>query len=470
MTRRRLTGLDTAFLSAEVRGNPLHVMGLLVLDPRTVPGGYDFERFRAFIADRLPVLAPLRRRLVEVPGGLARPYWIEDAEIDLEVHVRRAAVPSPGGPREIAAMAEEMMAVPLDRSRPLWEMRVVEGLEGGRIALLAKLSHAMMDGMAGIKLMASLFNVSPEILPAPQVAPPEPDEVPGTVGLLLETVPWLLRQPGRAIRATLVTASNAFSRLRSGDDEEAASVHVHRSWFNAPISPRRRVATVSLPLDELKAVGHAHAATVNDVILAVVAGALRRYLAPRGRLPAEPLVAGVPLALRADDEGAEDEEGNVVTSVPVSLATHLGDPVARLEAIRDAMAVQKRRRHRTVGGDLAAWADVPPPLLFSLMSHAYVDLDLEARIDPLVNLVVSSVPGPPEALFLAGARLDAIHPLGPIISGMGLNVTAIGCGDAIDFGLVACRELMPDLWDLADAIPEALRELGAPEAEAATSA
>jgi diacylglycerol O-acyltransferase len=194
----------------------------------------------------------------------------------------------------------------------------------------------------------------------------------------------------------------------------------------------------------------------------VVAGALRSYLEPRGLLPGEPLVAGVPLALR--DEA--DERANAITSVAVSLATDVADPIARLVAIRDAMTVQKRRRHRTLGEDLAAWADVPPPVVFSWLARAYVDLDLEARMDPIVNLIVSSVPGPPRALYLAGARLAGIHPLGPIFSGMALNVTAIGCGDAVDVGLVACRKRLPDLWELARALPDALRELRPAAAEA----
>ena len=456
MTRGRLTGLDTAFLAAERPSQPLHMMGLLILDPTTVPGGYGFERFRDFLAQQMPVLPPLRRRLVEVPLGLARPWWIEESEIDIDAHVRRAAVPSPGGPREVAEMAAEMMERPLDRSRPLWEMVLVEGLEGGRLALLAKIHHATMDGLAGVKLMAALFGSTPEIGPPPAATHGETEPMPGRIELVARAVPWLWRQPLRAARAGFDTARSALRNARSGEPApEAPELRAPRSFFNVAISPHRIAATTSLPLAEIRSVGRAADATINDVLLAVVAGALRSYLEPRGELPPEPLVAGVPIAVR--DEG--DERANAVANVNVSLATDLDDPSERLRALRDAMRLQKKRRGSTLGEDINVWLDVPPPLVFSLLARGVIESGLLHRMDPFWNLLVSSVPGPPESLYLAGARLVGIHPLGPIFDGLALNVTAVGCGGNLDFGLVACRRRMPDLWDLADAIPEALDEL-----------
>jgi diacylglycerol O-acyltransferase len=446
------------FLSAERPGQLLHVMGLLILDPTTVPGGYSFERFCAFAASRLPALTPLRRRLVEVPGGLARPFWSEVADVDLEHHIRRAAVPSPGGARELAAMVVEMSERPLDRSRPLWEMLLVEGLAGGQVAMIAKLSHAMMDGMAGVRLMASLFNVSPEIPDLPAADAATDDDLPGSLELLAGSLPWLMRQPLRALRAGLGTARWLFDQLASepGDEEEAPDVSVGRCWLNAPLSPRRSIAWVTLPLAELRELGRAHDATVNDVLLTLMSGALRRYAEPRELLPEQSLAAGVPVAL--SNEAGRD---NAVTSFVVGLATDESDPAARLFAIRDAMTRQKRRRGSTLGEDLLAWADVPPPLLFSLALRAYTDLDLEAWLTPICNLVVSNVPGPPQALYLGGAKLVGIYPLGPVFSGIALNVTAMGCGDGLDVGIVACREVLPDPWVLAEALPEALAELRA---------
>jgi len=456
MPLRRLTGADAVFLSAERPGQPLHVMGLLLLDPTTVPGGYTFERFCAFAASRLPALKPLRRRLVEVPGGLARPFWTEDAEVDLAYHIRRAAVPRPGGARELATMVVEMSERPLDRSRPLWEMLMVEGLAGGRVAMIAKLSHAMMDGMAGVRLMASLFNVSPEIPDPPAADDTTAEDPPGPLELVAGSLPWLLRQPLRAATAGLATARRLLGTIASGpaDDDEAPQVPVGRCWLNAPVSPRRSIAWVTLPLAELREIGHAHAATVNDVLLVVLSGALRRYAEPRGLLPEQPLAAGVPAAL-PNEEGRD----NAVTAFVVGLATDEPDPAARLFAIRDAMTQRKRRRDSTLGEDLIAWADVPPPLLFSLVARAYTGLDVEAWLTPICNLVVSNVPGPPVALYLGGAKLVGIYPLGPVVSGIALNVTAMGCGDGLDIGIVACHEVLPDPWAIADALPEALAEL-----------
>jgi WS/DGAT/MGAT family acyltransferase len=272
-------------------------------------------------------------------------------------------------------------------------------------------------------------------------------------------VPWLLRQPRRAAWASLRTARSALGRARralaGGGGPKQPPLRVSRSWFNVAVSPQRSVAIQSVALSDLREVGRAAGASVNDVMLAAVGGALRRYLEERGLSTQEPLVAGVPLAVR----GEGDERANAVTSVSVSLATDLADPAARLGAIRDAMAARKGERGGTLGEDLAAWADVPPPLVFSLISSAYIDLHIADYMDPICNVVVSSVPGPRETLYLGGARLVGIHPLGPVYSGVALNVTALGCGENLDFGLVACRGRMPDLWDLADALPAALAEL-----------
>lgn len=457
MALRRLSGVDTAFLAAERPGNLLHVMGLLILDPSSTPGGYSFDKFRAFAEERMPGLPPLRRRLVEVPGGLARPFWTE-TEVDLDAHIHRAAVPSPGTAVELAAMAADFEERPLDRSRPLWEMLLVEGLEGGRIALLAKLHHAMMDGMAGVKLMASLFSTTPEIEPPPEIEAEPPQRAPGPIELVAGAVPWLMRQPLRAARAGFGSARSLLRSALPDRSPPAPATHPAHMWLNQPISPFRSVAYVSLPMAELKALGARQGATVNDILLCVVGGALRRYLGERDVLPPDPLVASVPVTLRGDDD---DDRSNAVSTVSVELGTDEADPIVRLAAIRSDMAALKRRRGSTVGEDLAAWADVPPPLVFSLLMRAYVDLGLAQRMDPICNLVISSVPGPPVPLYLGGARLVGIHPLGPIYSGVALNVTAMGCGDNLDIGLVGCRRRMPDIWELADAIPAALAELKA---------
>jgi len=461
VTPRRLTGFDSVFLAAELPGNWLHVMAVLVLDPESIPGGYSFGGFREFIARRLHLVPPLRRRLLEVPFGLARPLWIEEADLDLELHVRRAAVPSPGGPREVAALAAEIDERPLDRSRPLWELVVVEGLAHGRFAVVAKLHHSMMDGMAGLRHMASLFSPEPGLDDPREPREPawqRPPRAPSDLELLAGAFPSLLGQPLRAARAG---ARTLWSGLRDavgsaeGEEEEPPPTTVRRMSLNAHTTAHRTVAYTALPLPELKAAGRPLSATVNDVLLAVVAGALRRYLGPRGELPEEPLVAAVPLSTHVEGE----DRANAVTSSSVSLATHLDDPAERLAAIRDASSHAKRQRRSAVGDHMAEWMDVPPPLVFSLVARAYTGLGLVDRMPLMCNLLVSSVNGPPSALYFGGARLVGLYPLGPVYDGMALNVTALRCGDSLDVGLVACRGIIRDLWEIADAMPEALAEL-----------
>jgi diacylglycerol O-acyltransferase len=452
---RRLASLDTAFLAAEMPGNLLHVMAVMVLDPETIPGGYSFAGFRDFIAQRIHRVPPLRRRL-EVPFGLARPLWVEDPDLDLDYHVRRAAVPSPGGAREVAALASELDERPLDRSRPLWEMVVVEGLEHGHFAVVAKLHHAMMDGIAGMRHMASLFSPEPGLDDPGTPGWRQPARVPGDLELLAGAVPTLLGQPLRGARAGVETLRLAFREALRGIRGKAESPPpAPRSWLNAPTTPHRTVAYTSLPLLEVKAAARAGSATVNDALLTVIGGAVRRYLDRIGQLPAEALVAGVPISTHVEGE----ERANAVAGAFVTLATHLEDPAARLAAIRDATSQAKRRDSGGMLDSVGPWLEVPSPLVFSLFARAYTRLHLADRVTPLCNLVVSSVNGPPEALYFAGARLRGIYPLGPIYDGMALNVTALRCGDAIDVGLVACRGRIRDLWEIADAIPEALAEL-----------
>ena len=458
MTLKRLTGLDSALLAAEMPGTLLHLMAVMVLDPMTVPGGYSFAKFRDFIAHRLHLVPPLRRRLLEVPFGLGRPAWIDDPELEIDFHLRRAAVPSPGGPIELAQMAAKINERPLDRSRPLWEIVVVEGVEGGQIALLAKLHHSMMDGMAGMQFMASLFSRVPELEEPPRSISETPDPVPGGLSLLTRAVPSLVGQPARAARAVLQSLNWRLGRAltRAGDEEpEPAPTPVSRTWLNARTSPYRSVAYTSVSLGQVRQVCRSSSVTVNDVVLALVAGALRGYLDEIGELPTEPLVAGAPISTH--EEG--DDLAVAYSALFVSLATDIEDPFERLQAIREASHQAKRRQRVNFSERLALWFEVPPPFVFTLLAQPWRQLRLADRIDPLCNLIVSSVPGPPIALYFGGARLTGLYPLGPIYDGMTLNVTALSREDDIDIGLVACRSRIPDLWALAAAVPSALDEL-----------
>ncbi|MBW2383798.1 MAG: wax ester/triacylglycerol synthase family O-acyltransferase [Deltaproteobacteria bacterium] len=457
MSYKRLSGLDTVFLAAESPGNWLHVMAILILDPRSVPGGYSFDRFRDYVAKRLHLIPPMRCRLVEVPFGLAPPIWVDDPELDIDRHLRRAAVPPPGGPSELARLAAEMMERPLDRSRPLWEISMVEGVEGGQIALLAKLHHSMMDGMAGMQFMAALLSREPDISDPDPAEIESAEAIPSDLRLLADAAPNRLGRPLRLAKAGAQTLGRLLKhRLADRSADEFDAVEVPRMWLNAPSTPERSVSYISLPLDTARGIAHAHDATLNDVILSIVGGALRCELDRRDVLPDAPLVAAVPVSTH--DEG--DDLANAVSVMYVRLGTDVADPIERLHTIRDDARRAKHRQGSLFGNSASAWADAFLPYETAFLAGLTLDLGLLHHLPPLCNLVVSNIPGPPVPLYLGGARLMGIHPLGPIFDGMALNITVLSREDeTLDFGLVALGRLIRDPWPLANALKASLEEL-----------
>lgn len=457
---QRLTGLDAAFLALETPTAHMHVMATMVLDPSDVPGGLDIDRVRALISERLPRLAPFRRRVVEVPFGLHHPLWVEDPSFDLDYHVRHAAIPAPGGPHQLAEFTADIAGRPLDRRRPLWELWVVEGLERGHVGVISKMHHATIDGVLGVELMSEIFDLEPAPAPQPTSDEPfHPERVPSDVEMLAGAVTSLARRPLRLLRAgrNLVrSAVRVVQRLRSEDVTAAMPLTGPPTPLNGPLTPHRKVAFSSVSLDDVKAVKRAFGATVNDVVLAVCAGALRRYLEQHGGVPDKPLVVAIPASVRTEDE--RGVMGNRVSTMFATLATNLEDPGERLEAERAVMTGAKQV-HDDIGGQtLHEWAEVAAPMMFSRGMRLY-ERFLEGRHPPIINVIASNVPGPAFPLYFAGARLVNLYPLGPVLAGAGLNITVLSYLDSVGFGFIACRELAPDLHTIADAVPEALAEL-----------
>src|SRR5919106_5715578 len=339
----RLTGLDAAFLALETPSSHMHVMAAMVLDPSDVPGGFNVHTLRQLIAERLPRLEPFRRRVVEVPFGVHHPVWIEDPDFDLDYHVRRAALPAPGGRKELADLTAEIAGRQLDRRRPLWELWVVEGLEHGHVAIIAKMHHAAIDGVLGVDLMTEIFDL--ERHPAPKPPPehaPQPERVPSDAELLVGAVTSIARQPLRAYRAVrnlTRSAVRVVQRLRSEPVSAGVPLTAPPSPLNGVLTPHRRVAFSSVPLADVKEVKRAFGVTVNDVVLAVCAGALRRYLERRGSVPDKPLLAAIPASVRSSDE--RGVMGNRVSAMFATLATQLDDPVERLLAAREGGGAAK---------------------------------------------------------------------------------------------------------------------------------
>lgn len=451
----RLSALDAAFLSIETPTMHMHVMAVSVLDPSSVEGGVSADTLRRLIEARLDRIPPFRRRLVNVPFGVHRPLWVEDPTFDLDEHVRPAALPAPGGPRELARFVGDVASHPLDRTRPLWEMWVVEGLARGEVAIVAKVHHAALDGASGVEVLTQLVDLEPVPVSEPQVLHPwYPDRVPSELEMLTGALLSLARQPAvvlRAARQVVAGAVRLGRRLRRESMQAGVPFTAPRLPWNAPLTPHRVVAFVSVPLAEVRAVKEATATTVNDVVLAVVAGALRRYLADRAEVPDSPLVAAVPVSVRR--EGDRSAAGNRVSVLFTRLPVHVAEPAARLEAVRTVSRGAKQV-HEDIGPDtLEQLAAATAPAVMARGARLYAQLRLAERVRPVINLVVSNVPGPQFPLYLAGGRLVRLYPMGPVLDGAGLNVTVISYCGRVDVGLMACRETVPDLWQLADAVP-----------------
>jgi diacylglycerol O-acyltransferase / wax synthase len=461
----RLSGLDSTFLYLETPSLHMHVAMTMVFDPGTVPGGYRFERVRDLIAARIKAEPVFRRRLVEVPFRLGHPVWVDDADFDIEYHVRRAAVPSPGGIRELGDLAGDIAGQQLDRSKPLWEIWVVEGVAGGRIALVAKMHHSTVDGVSGAALLSVLFDLEADPAERP---PPDPalidERTPSGIELMAGALMAGAIRPVEVARDLVRTGFRIFDvrRVRQRHDETSSGpkaalpLSAPRTSFNAAISRRRRVAYSAIRLDDVKRLKNAMGTTVNDVVLAVCAGALRRFLQDGDELPDRPLVAVVPVSIRA--EGVA-KGSNHVSSMFVQLPTHLDGPDERLFAIREGTKSAKEE-HRALGADiLLNWAEYAAPSVFASAARFYTGMGLANRHRPIANVVVSNVPGPDFPLYLSGAELEAGFPLGPVMDGMGVNITIMSYRGVLYWGIIACPEVMPRVWDLAAAVPAALDEL-----------
>jgi WS/DGAT/MGAT family acyltransferase len=479
---RQLTSLDAQFLALESARQTGHVGGLAVLDPSTAPGGTltgaDIQRL---LEERLPALPPFRWKLAEVPLGLDFPYWIEDADFDLNFHVRELALPPQGSHDQLSDQVSRIMGRPLDRSRPLWELYLIHGLENDCSAVLTKIHHAVIDGMSGAEIMGLLLDLTPEGRPPPDpVTAPDVEEQPGQLEMLARGLLGVPRYPVRLLRALPSTipnvdevpaifggipGANAVGRLASrvqgvltdGDSRGRNTLQAPKTKFNGRISPHRRFAFGQLSLEEVKAVKKARGATVNDVVVAICAGAVRRWLERHDDLPDEPLVAQIPVSVRTDEEVGT--YGNRIMLMSAPLFTDEPDPVKRLEETHEAM-MDMKERHKALPASLLQGAnELIPPAVFSRAAQLTFRLSTSRPGRPAWNLVISNVPGPQFPLYLAGARLVANYPVSVITDGMGLNITVMSYDGHLDFGIVADRDLMPDVSEMIGWLQEELDAL-----------
>ncbi|GAB3007029.1 wax ester/triacylglycerol synthase family O-acyltransferase [Amycolatopsis acidiphila] len=453
-----LSGLDASFLYLETPSQVLHICGLLTLDGSTMPGGYRFATFREKLAERVADIPEFRRKLHNSPLNLVHPVWVEDESFDIDRHLHRVAVPSPGDRETLAELCAHFAGQPLDRARPLWEMYVIEGLPGDGVAVLLKMHHATVDGVSGANLIAYLCGVDPgSLLPLPDTEDnPSP---PSHLDLLRSSVTSLARRPIELAKLLPDLVGMAPRWLGRALKRTGMPVPftAPRTSFNSTITGLRTVAYASLDLDEVKTVKNAFGVTVNDVVLALCSGALRRYLRSRGELPDEPLVATVPVSVQ--DRTENDMGSNQVSAFFASLPTQLADPAARLYAIAESNRVAKDHHFSIKPDMLQDWAQFAAPRLFGLAVRAYSALRLAEKHPVVHNLVISNVPGPPMPLYMLGAKVTGLYPLGPVFHGAGLNVTVISNAGRVDVGLLGARELVPELWTLADALGSEMKDL-----------
>jgi diacylglycerol O-acyltransferase / wax synthase len=478
---RQLTSLDAQFLALESSNQTGHVAGLAILDPSTKEGGeLNFRDICRLMEERLPLLPPLRWRLVEVPFGLDYPYWLDDPDFDLDFHVRELALP-PGGDREnLAEQVARIVSRPLDRSRPLWELYLIHGLQDGRVGLLTKIHHAVIDGLSGAEIMGVLFDLAPEGRELPEHRENGAERKPSDLEMLTRGLLGLPRYPLRVLRSLPRALPNLDSspvfaaipgaslvakvtdRVTRPISSRETGVLAHTTFkapktaFNGRISPHRRFAFGQLDLDEVKAVKNKHRCTVNDVVVAICAGAVRSWLLEHDDLPPDPLVVQVPVSVRTDEQMGT--YGNRIMLMSAPFFTNEPNAVRRLKKTHDALAAMKEQ-HRALPAELLQDTNhFIPPAVFARAARATFAISTGPG-RPTWNLVVSNVPGPQFPLYCAGARLVAHYPVSVITDGMGLNMTVMSYDGHMDFGIVSDRDQIPDLSSMMDRLGDSLEEL-----------
>jgi diacylglycerol O-acyltransferase / wax synthase len=467
-----LSGLDATFLYMETPETPMHVGGLNIYE---LPPGYEgdfLEDVRRHIASRLHLAAVFQRKLVNMPFELANPVWVADDDVDLEYHIRSTVLPKPGSREQLDKLVGRLHSSLLDRSRPLWEFYVIEGLQtpadapkGARhVAFYSKVHHAALDGMGGIALANAILDMSPvprTVRAAPtrraagtdnfgiaELAASGLKNTAAQFAKLLKTAPTLARTAARALRPTAAA---------SGKDKAARD-----NWFapktplNVSITNQRTFAGLSIPLEAVKSVAKANEATLNDVVLAICSGALRRYLADMGCVPTQPLLAAVPVSLR---EAGNTDLNNQASMVRMSLASTIADPLQRLQAIRQASAAAKAMTASMKSVIPTDFPSLGAPWLISGVASLFGRSKIANRLPPIANVAISNVPGPKFALYLAGAKMLTYFPVSIAVHSMALNVTVQSYNGSLDFGLTACRKALPDLPALVAYMQEAFEEL-----------
>jgi len=466
---KQLTGPDALFLHMELEGFPMHIGGVSIYDQSTAVGGkVRFKDILKLFESRLDRSPIFRRKLAEVPFNLDQPYWVDDPDFDLEFHVRHIALPKPGDWRQLYIQVARLHARPLDRNRPLWEAYVIEGLndlEGvppGSFALYLKVHHAAIDGPSGVQFFGAFNDTSPMPEPAAPPAVWQPEPTPRNGRLLLNAYLNGLRKPVQMIkmgRDLLASRKRIKRGLSSGEFSELGDIPATR--FNRKLSQHRVVGATKFDFEAIRAIkSNVAGATVNDVMLAIVSGALRRYLAAKGELPEASLVTGCPVNVRSEEE--RDKEGNMVGMMTTSLCTDVDDPLQRLRAVHDQAVNAKAYMQAQGSRMMVDFSETVPAGIQALLIQATALTGL-AEKNLMMNTTITNVPGAPFQLYMCGAQLIDSFGIGPLAPGMGLfhtvNSMVMKNKGAITLAFICCREVMPDPEFYTRCIEESFAEL-----------
>lgn len=446
-----LTSMDASFLHFETPETPMHVGSLMLFD---LPDGYKgdyYEDVKTMIGNRLHLAAVLTRKLAPMPFELAEPVWIDDDDVDLDFHVRSLTLRRPGTMDQLHQLVARLHSTLLDRSRPLWETYIIEGLEDGRVALYSKMHHSGIDGKAGTEVTKVMYDISPEIR---EVTPPRRKTGGGGSGGYQLGVAELIqaavsnaaaqyRKLGELLPTAakaITTAGNVISSQRTTKDERALTLGLApRTIFNDSITNQRSFSTLTLPFDELKALGKRVGGTVNTVVMAMCSEALARFLKERGMLPPQALIAAVPVSLRTEGDGAQN---NQVSMVRVDLATDIPGMAERFQAIHNSSEAGKavvRELKPVLGVDMPFAGS---PWLMTSLASLYGRSKLASQLPAMANVLISNVPGPSMPLYVCGARMGSFYPVSIPYHGSALNITVQSYAGQLDFGIIACRRIL----------------------------
>jgi WS/DGAT/MGAT family acyltransferase len=459
-----ITGMDATFLYTETPTTPMHVGSVAIIE-----GDLKFEAFRENLKNRIHLIPKMRKRLVFVPMSVDYPYWVDDPNFDIDMHLQHIALPKPGGWKELRATASMIFSNHLNHNRPLWSFTFVEGLDNikqvpkGSVAIISKMHHVAVDGMAGQGIMSLLFDMTAEPRKIEKPKPFRPKPIPNELAMVMKSTLSFAQNPlkfpkliSEAISATVKTGM--FSRMK-GADLPTAPFSAPNTPLNGLVASRRKWNTVILSLARIKVLKNIMGTTMNDIMLAICAGALRRYLLEKGQLPPKPLVAMVPISTRTKTEKTDINAGNQVSSMLIQLATNVESPIERLEVIHENTIRGKTYNGAIGAKTLSQMAEVVPFGVANQAARLYSRFHISELHNPVFNLTITNVPGPQFPIYLGGHKMYTIMGMAPIIDGMGLIITILSYNGMVTVSSTSDMNSMPDLDDFSVYLRESANEL-----------